>query len=74
MPRSRSAASAIERLTDDDGRRQADDSIPFYGPHQAGIATPAQDRLHFAAFDLVTDSVADVARPAADVDRRPPRG
>ncbi|ODU05456.1 MAG: peroxidase [Pseudonocardia sp. SCN 72-86] len=27
-------------------------SIDFFGPHQAGIATPAQDRLHFAAFDL----------------------
>lgn len=25
---------------------------PFYGEHQAGIATPAQDRLHFAAFDI----------------------
>ena len=24
--------------------------------HQAGIATPAQDRLHFAAFDVTTDS------------------
>ncbi len=29
---------------------------PFYGPQQAGIVTPAQDRLHFAAFDLTTDS------------------
>jgi deferrochelatase/peroxidase EfeB len=28
-------------------------SVPFYGEHQAGIDTPAQDRLHFAAFDLV---------------------
>jgi deferrochelatase/peroxidase EfeB len=28
--------------------------VPFYGPHQAGIATPAQDRLAFAAFDLTT--------------------
>jgi deferrochelatase/peroxidase EfeB len=27
---------------------------PFYGHHQAGIATPAQDRLVFAAFDVVT--------------------
>ncbi len=27
-------------------------TVPFYGEHQAGIATPAQDRLHFAAFDL----------------------
>jgi deferrochelatase/peroxidase EfeB len=37
---------------------QADEgtgSVPFYGEHQAGIATAAQDRLHFAAFDLVTD-------------------
>jgi len=25
---------------------------PFHGDHQAGIVTPAQDRLHFAAFDL----------------------
>jgi deferrochelatase/peroxidase EfeB len=28
-------------------------AIPFHGAHQAGIATPAQDRLHFAAFDLI---------------------
>jgi deferrochelatase/peroxidase EfeB len=28
-------------------------SVPFYGEHQAGIATPAQDRLHFASFDLI---------------------
>lgn len=27
---------------------------PFFGAHQAGIATPAQDRLHFAAFDVTT--------------------
>jgi deferrochelatase/peroxidase EfeB len=31
-------------------------SVPFYGEHQAGIATPVQDRLHFAAFDLETES------------------
>jgi deferrochelatase/peroxidase EfeB len=29
---------------------------PFHGPHQAGITTPAQDRLQFAAFDVTTDS------------------
>ncbi len=28
---------------------------PFHGEHQAGIATPAQDRMHFAAFDLRAD-------------------
>jgi deferrochelatase/peroxidase EfeB len=26
--------------------------VPFHGEHQAGITTPAQDRLHFAAFDV----------------------
>ncbi|HYC80482.1 MAG TPA: iron uptake transporter deferrochelatase/peroxidase subunit [Solirubrobacterales bacterium] len=30
-------------------------TVSFHGPHQAGIDTPAQDRLHFAAFDLVAD-------------------
>jgi deferrochelatase/peroxidase EfeB len=30
-------------------------TVEFYGEHQAGIDTPAQDRLHFAAFDLVED-------------------
>ncbi len=28
--------------------------MPFYGAHQAGIATPAQDRLAFAAFDVTS--------------------
>jgi deferrochelatase/peroxidase EfeB len=27
----------------------------FRGEHQAGIVTPAQDRLHFAAFDVITE-------------------
>jgi deferrochelatase/peroxidase EfeB len=31
-----------------------DAPVPFYGEHQAGITTPAQDRLHFAAFDVTT--------------------
>ncbi|MBB5081932.1 iron uptake transporter deferrochelatase/peroxidase subunit [Nonomuraea endophytica] len=29
-------------------------AFPFYGEHQAGIVTPAQDRLHFVAFDVTT--------------------
>lgn len=28
----------------------------FHGEHQAGIVTPMQDRLHFAAFDVRTES------------------
>jgi deferrochelatase/peroxidase EfeB len=35
-------------------------AVPFYGPHQAGIATPAQDRLHFAAFDLLSEDPAEL--------------
>jgi deferrochelatase/peroxidase EfeB len=34
--------------------------VPFYGPHQAGIDTPAQDRLHFAAFDLLTEDPVEL--------------
>jgi deferrochelatase/peroxidase EfeB len=35
-------------------------SEPFYGQHQAGIATPAQDRLAFAAFDVVSTSRSEL--------------
>ena len=36
------------------------DAAAFHGRHQAGIATPAQDRLHFAAFDVVASDRQDV--------------
>ena len=29
--------------------------VPFHGAHQAGITTPAQDRMHFVALDVTTD-------------------
>jgi deferrochelatase/peroxidase EfeB len=32
-----------------------DDAVEFTGRHQAGIVTPAQDRLHFVSFDVITD-------------------
>jgi deferrochelatase/peroxidase EfeB len=34
--------------------------VPFFGAQQAGIATAAQDRLHFAAFDLLTEDPAEL--------------
>jgi deferrochelatase/peroxidase EfeB len=34
--------------------------VAFYGEHQAGIATPVQDRLFFASFDLETESKAEL--------------
>jgi deferrochelatase/peroxidase EfeB len=35
-------------------------SIAFYSAHQAGIATPAQEHLQFAALDMVSSSLADL--------------
>jgi deferrochelatase/peroxidase EfeB len=35
-------------------------AVPFYGSHQAGIATPAPEFLSFAAFDLTSNSVDDL--------------
>jgi deferrochelatase/peroxidase EfeB len=34
--------------------------VEFHGPHQAGIVTAVQDRLHFAAFDVTTTNKADL--------------
>jgi deferrochelatase/peroxidase EfeB len=38
-----------------EGPASSDGAVPFFGAHQSGIATPVQDRLHFASFDVVTD-------------------
>jgi deferrochelatase/peroxidase EfeB len=38
------------------------ESVPFYGAHQAGIATPTQEHMQFGTFDLVSDSVDDLRR------------
>jgi deferrochelatase/peroxidase EfeB len=35
-------------------------AVPFYGAHQAGIATPTQEHVHFLALDVVSDSAGDV--------------
>ncbi len=36
-------------------------SVPFYGAQQAGIVTPAQDRMHFVAFDVTTKDRGELA-------------
>ncbi|MER5508392.1 iron uptake transporter deferrochelatase/peroxidase subunit [Streptomyces sp. NPDC002766] len=41
-------------------------AVSFHGAHQAGIATPVQDRLHFAAFDVQTDDRAEFVRMLKD--------
>ena len=45
-----------------DGSAAVDEAhVPFRGQHQAGIITPAQDRMHFVALDVVTKDRAAVA-------------
>lgn len=34
----------------------ASDVVEFHGPHQSGITTPMQDRMHIAAFDVTAES------------------
>ncbi|CAJ1580284.1 iron uptake transporter deferrochelatase/peroxidase subunit [[Mycobacterium] wendilense] len=51
--------------------------VPFRGRHQAGIVTPAQDRMHFAAFDVTTedrDEVVAMLREWTQMAERMTRG
>jgi deferrochelatase/peroxidase EfeB len=41
-------------------------SVPFHGPVQAGIVTPAQDRMHFVAFDVTTKDRAELVKLLKD--------
>jgi deferrochelatase/peroxidase EfeB len=56
------AGGAIGRATAPDlaTAAGATDAVPFLGAHQAGIVTPAQDRLHFVALDVITDDRAEL--------------
>ena len=58
------ATAAITHATASDSGVAA--QYPFFGPHQAGIVTPAQDRLHFAAFDVLDISREELAELLAD--------
>ncbi|WP_347108162.1 iron uptake transporter deferrochelatase/peroxidase subunit [Paenarthrobacter sp. S56] len=40
--------------------------VPFFGDHQAGITTPAQDRLHMAAFDVTTEDRKELVKLLKD--------
>ncbi|UGQ11674.1 iron uptake transporter deferrochelatase/peroxidase subunit [Yinghuangia sp. ASG 101] len=56
-------AAAVTSGGDDDGSSgSGTGAVPFEGDHQAGIATPVQDRLHFVAFDVLTDDRAKLVR------------
>lgn len=51
-----SACSASE----DSAEESSQGSYPFFGEHQSGISTPAQDRLHFVALTVKTESVEEL--------------
>ncbi|MFF7973935.1 iron uptake transporter deferrochelatase/peroxidase subunit [Streptomyces sp. NPDC007905] len=61
-------AVAATRAGDDvdPAAAEAGTAVEFHGAHQAGIATPVQDRLHFAAFDVRTDDRAEFVRMLGD--------
>ncbi len=52
------AGAVVATSMSDRGTSGAAASYPFFGKHQAGITTPVQDRLHFAAYDLAADTTA----------------
>ncbi|MFN8188336.1 MAG: iron uptake transporter deferrochelatase/peroxidase subunit [Gaiellales bacterium] len=54
------AAGIGRAVSGDDDSTPTSTAYSFYGPHQPGIVTPAQDRMHFAAFDVITDSRAEL--------------
>jgi deferrochelatase/peroxidase EfeB len=41
-------------------RAGAADAVDFYGEHQSGISTPAQEHVHFLSLDVVSDAVSDL--------------
>ncbi|MGW0991779.1 iron uptake transporter deferrochelatase/peroxidase subunit [Streptomyces sp. NPDC002523] len=61
-------AVAMARTGDDATPVAAEtgNAVEFHGTHQAGIATPVQDRLHFAAFDVKTDDRDEFVRMLKD--------
>ncbi|MFF4225392.1 iron uptake transporter deferrochelatase/peroxidase subunit [Streptomyces abikoensis] len=55
-------AAALRVGSDASPSASTGDAVPFHGAHQAGIATPVQDRLHFASFDVTTTDRAALVK------------
>ncbi|HEY3737182.1 MAG TPA: iron uptake transporter deferrochelatase/peroxidase subunit [Jatrophihabitans sp.] len=51
---------AAAKATGGDSTPDSSGAVEFYGRHQAGIATPAQDRLAFAAFDVTASDASSL--------------
>lgn len=52
-------ASQVARAGESDATGTGD-VVPFSGRHQAGIATPSQERLEIAAFDVTTEDLGEL--------------
>ncbi|ANZ14382.1 Tat-translocated enzyme [Streptomyces noursei ATCC 11455] len=61
VPAGRTAADGSPAPSGD-GRQLPPDRVPFHGRHQAGIITPQQLFAGFAAFDVLVQNRADLAR------------
>jgi deferrochelatase/peroxidase EfeB len=53
---------ALGQPAGDEPGPQAGAPVEFYGEHQAGIVTAVQDRLHFVAFDVITEDREKLVR------------
>jgi deferrochelatase/peroxidase EfeB len=53
-------APATGQAATGDGAQAMAAAVPFYGGHQAGIATPSQHYVHFLALDVVSASPGDL--------------
>ncbi len=59
------AAGTLAACSDDSPAAvKASGVVPFNGPHQAGIATPAPARLAFATYDFIADGTVAQRRAA----------
>ncbi|WP_141012806.1 iron uptake transporter deferrochelatase/peroxidase subunit [Nocardioides sambongensis] len=72
-------AFAVGRASAEDGTTTAAvaSTYPLHGEHQAGIITPAQDRLHFVALDVTTEEreeLVDLLRRWTDAAARMTQG
>lgn len=54
------AAAAATRGTAEAHGTGGGETVPFFGPHQAGITTPMQNSLYFASFDLTAENRQEV--------------
>jgi deferrochelatase/peroxidase EfeB len=52
----------LTREGDGEAPVAAGSAVPFYGTHQAGIASAVQDRMHITAFDITSRRPGDVVR------------